>query len=46
MDSASAKPSETEASRTIEGLYYCDKHGVMNKPIALKDKADKIASSI
>jgi hypothetical protein len=26
-----------------ELIYFCERHGVMNKPTDLKDKADQIA---
>lgn len=33
----------SESPTTNETLYYCEKHGVMNKPTDLKEKVDQMA---
>lgn len=40
-----AKPDHQSAESLMrhEVLYYCEKHGVMNKSIDLKEKVDQIA---
>lgn len=43
MSETTAKPSVNELSRKEDALYYCERHGVMNKSSDLKDKADQIA---
>jgi hypothetical protein len=43
MSEASASSSSTEPSREGEMLYYCERHGVMNKSIDLREKADQIS---
>jgi len=45
MSETSTKPSPNEAPRKGEALYYCERHGVMNKSTDLKDKADQIAKN-
>ena len=42
MDSA----NNNSASGTQEAVYYCERHGVMNKPTDLKEKADEIAKRV
>jgi len=46
MSETSANPSLNEASRKGEALYYCEKHGVMDKSTDLKEKADQIAKKV
>lgn len=41
-----AGPSVEEPLTVQEPLYYCEKHGVMNKPGDLKEKADQIEKRV
>ncbi len=41
MNEATAQPSGMAVNH--EELYYCERHGVMNKATDLKEKADQIA---
>lgn len=43
MIGTAAELRSTESSAKPERLYYCEKHGVMNKSTDLKDKVDQIA---
>ncbi len=46
MRESAAESSPTEPSRKQETLYYCERHGVMNKSTDLKEKADQIAKRV
>ncbi|HXY83726.1 MAG TPA: hypothetical protein VEH56_08370 [Candidatus Saccharimonadales bacterium] len=35
--------STTRSPERKEGIYYCERHGVMNKGSDLKEKADQMA---
>jgi hypothetical protein len=43
MDTSGADSSFNERSGNRETVYDCEKHGIMNKPIDLKEKVDTIA---
>jgi hypothetical protein len=43
MIEAAADLQSTASSPKQESLYYCEKHGVMNKSTDLKEKVDEIA---
>lgn len=43
MIGAAADLQATASSTKQESLYYCEKHGVMNKSTDLKEKVDQIA---
>ncbi len=45
MEDPRARQSPNELAERAESLYYCERHGVMNKPGDLKEKADQIAKS-
>ena len=42
MAAAASESEITETSRQ-EPVYYCEKHGTMNKSVDLKEKVDQIA---
>lgn len=46
MSETSTDSLATEPSRNGEILYYCERHGVMNKSTDLKEKADQIAKKV
>ena len=37
------KMSKSSSEAEKEELYYCERHGVMNKTVDLKEKADQIS---
>lgn len=43
MDRSVANSPLEEPSRGQETLYYCEKHGVINKSTDLREKVDQIA---
>jgi hypothetical protein len=43
MSQNKPKPIMENASNEHELIYFCEKHGVMNKSTDLKDKVDQIA---
>lgn len=46
MDGTATEPSPNEPASRQELLYYCERHGVMNKSTDLKEKADQIAKRV
>jgi hypothetical protein len=46
MSESGSSSWPTETTRRQEVLYYCEEHGVMNRPTDLKDKADQIARKV
>jgi len=43
MAGAASDSQITETSSNQEPIYYCEKHGIMNKLVDLKEKVDQIA---
>jgi hypothetical protein len=46
MSESASSTSPNETTRRQEVLYYCEEHGVMNRPTDLRDKADQIARKV
>ena len=46
MSENAPKPMTESVSNEHELIYFCEKHGVMNKTTDLKDKVDQIAKKV
>ncbi len=46
MNASATDYSVLEQPRQLEDVYYCQVHGVMNKPSDLREKVDQIAKRV
>ncbi len=46
MNASATNYSVPEQPHQLENVYYCQEHGVMNKPSDLREKVDQIAKRI